>query len=58
MSQPTGTIGIGIDGSSASNGSLDWAIHQALLERRPLTLLHAFALEVATSAGSNMPSLK
>jgi nucleotide-binding universal stress UspA family protein len=40
MSQPTGTIVVGIDGSSSSEDALAWAIEQALLEHRPLTLLH------------------
>ena len=40
MSQPIGTIVVGIDGSVASEQALDWAIDQAVLEHRPLTLLH------------------
>ena len=40
MSQPTGTIVVGIDGSSSSDRALAWAIDEAVLEHRPLTLLH------------------
>ena len=38
---PTGTIVIGVDGSTSSEHALDWAVDQALAERRPLTLVHA-----------------
>lgn len=40
MSQPIGTIVVGIDGSSSSEQALDWAIDQAVMEHRALTLLH------------------
>jgi nucleotide-binding universal stress UspA family protein len=39
-SQP-GTIVVGIDGSESSDRALKWAIQQAALEHRPLTLVHA-----------------
>lgn len=38
---PAGSIVVGVDGSSSSDGAVDWAVDQARLERRPLTLLHA-----------------
>ncbi len=37
---PAGTIVVGIDGSTHSERALNWAIAQAQLEKRPLTLLH------------------
>ncbi len=37
---PAGTIVVGIDGSSASDQALAWAIEQARLEHRPLTLVY------------------
>lgn len=37
---PAGTIVVGIDGSVPSERALNWAISQAQLEKRPLTLLH------------------
>lgn len=37
---PAGSILVGVDGSSAADQALDWAIDQAVLERRPLTLVH------------------
>lgn len=38
---PAGTIVVGLDGSSGSEGAVDWAAQQARLEHRPLTLVHA-----------------
>lgn len=38
---PTGSIVVGVDGSSHSDEALDWAVSQAALERRPLVILHA-----------------
>lgn len=40
---PAGTIVVGLDGSAPSRLALAWAIEQALLERRPLTV--ALAVE-------------
>ncbi|CUR55147.1 putative universal stress protein A [metagenome] len=37
---PAGTIVVGIDGSASSNQALHWAIAQARLEHRPLTLAY------------------
>ncbi len=37
---PSGTIVVGVDGSPSSERALDWAIEQAGLEHRPLTLAH------------------
>lgn len=38
---PAGTIVVGLDGSRQSLHALEWAVEQALAERRPLTLAHA-----------------
>ena len=38
---PAGTVVVGVDGSKSADQALDWAIEQAELERRPLTLVHA-----------------
>ncbi|WP_380166240.1 universal stress protein [Jannaschia sp. R86511] len=35
-----GSIVVGVDGSHESNQALDWATDQAVLEHRPLTLVH------------------
>lgn len=37
---PSGSILVGVDGSSSAARALEWAIDQAVLERRPLTLVH------------------
>jgi nucleotide-binding universal stress UspA family protein len=37
---PAGSIVVGIDGSPSSEGALSWAIEQAALEQRPLTIVH------------------
>lgn len=36
-----GAVVVGVDGSEASLRALDWAAEQAVLEHRPLTMLHA-----------------
>ena len=38
---PTGTVVVGVDGSKSAEQALDWAIEEAALEHRPLTLVHA-----------------
>ncbi|GEP39451.1 universal stress protein [Nocardioides psychrotolerans] len=38
---PAGSIVVGIDGSPWSDDALDWAIEQAALEQRTLTIVHA-----------------
>ncbi|MEP9363243.1 universal stress protein [Nocardioides sp. CN2-186] len=38
---PSGTVVVGVDGSPSAALALDWAIEQARLEQRPLTLAHA-----------------
>ena len=38
---PAGTVVVGVDGSKSADQALDWAIEQAALEHRPLTLVHA-----------------
>ena len=38
---PAGSIVVGVDGSSAADLALDWAVRQAVLEHRPLTVVHA-----------------
>ena len=40
MSQVSGTIVVGVDGSESSIPALDWAADQAVLEHRALTLVH------------------
>lgn len=37
---PSGTVVVGIDGSPGSERALDWAVDQAVRERRQLTLAH------------------
>ena len=37
---PSGSILVGVDGSDSAERALEWAIDQAVLERRPLTLVH------------------
>jgi nucleotide-binding universal stress UspA family protein len=38
---PAGSIVVGIDGSPSSDAALSWAVDQAALEKRPLTIVHA-----------------
>ena len=38
---PAGTVVVGVDGSRSADQALDWAVEQAALEHRPLTLVHA-----------------
>lgn len=38
---PPGTVVVGVDGSEDSRRALDWGVDQAILEHRPLTLVHA-----------------
>lgn len=40
---PAGTIAVGVDGSPASERAISWAVGQAAVEHRPLTLVHAVA---------------
>lgn len=40
---PSGTIVVGVDGSPSAEQALEWAIDQAVLEHRPLTLAHGIA---------------
>jgi nucleotide-binding universal stress UspA family protein len=37
---PSGTIVVGVDGSSSAERALEWAIEQAVLEHRPLTIAY------------------
>lgn len=37
---PVGTIVVGVDAHDTWQGAVDWAADQALLERRPVTLVH------------------
>lgn len=39
---PAGTVVVGVDGSQGAAAALDWAVEQARLERRPLTLVHGW----------------
>jgi nucleotide-binding universal stress UspA family protein len=47
----TGSIVVGIDGSPWSDGALEWAIDQAALEQRSLTIVHAIPSVAAQSMG-------
>lgn len=38
---PTGSIVVGVDGSSSSHRALTWAVDQAVAEHRSLTVVHA-----------------
>ena len=38
---PPGSVVVGVDGSTSSDQALDWAVEQAALEHRSLTLVHA-----------------
>lgn len=49
---PAGSIVVGIDGSPPSDSALDWAMDQAALERRALTLVHT--VEPLRYPGSGM----
>ncbi len=44
---PPGTVVVGIDGSVQSDRALDWAVLQAGLEHRALTIVHAAHLSAA-----------
>lgn len=41
---PTGTVVVGLDGSTDSDGALRWAVEEAQARHRDLTLVHAAAL--------------
>nr|WP_158647978.1 universal stress protein [Nocardioides houyundeii] len=41
LEQADGAVVVGVDGSQASEQAIDWAAEQAVLEGRPLTLVHA-----------------
>jgi nucleotide-binding universal stress UspA family protein len=40
-----GSLVVGVDGSASSLAAVEWAAQQAMLEHRPLTLLHTFHVE-------------
>lgn len=42
---PTGSIVVGVDGSASSISAVEWGAQQAMLEHRPLALLHTFHVE-------------
>jgi nucleotide-binding universal stress UspA family protein len=42
---PTGSIVVGVDGSPQSILAVEWAVKAAVLEHRPLTLVHAYNVE-------------
>lgn len=48
---PAGSIVVGIDGSTCSDGALAWGVAQASLEGRHLTLVHAVAPIGAPGSG-------
>ncbi|WP_372729086.1 universal stress protein [Nocardioides sp.] len=43
--QVSGSIVVGIDGSPYADQALEWAVDQAVAERRPLTIVHANLLD-------------
>lgn len=47
QTSPRGTVVVGIDGSQRATSALSWAIDQAVLEHRALTLAHASPSHVA-----------
>lgn len=47
---PAGTIVVGIDGSTGANQALDWAVDQAVLEHRPLTVVYSGRLSTGGDA--------
>lgn len=59
---PAGTVVVGIDGSVASGQALGWAIGQAVLEGRSLTLVHAVgpaaAMWKAPTGADNRPGVE
>lgn len=55
---PVGSIVVGFDGSPSAQGALDWAIDQAALEQRTLTIVHAIpSVAAETMAMSAYPAL-
>jgi len=48
---PPGSIVVGVDGSACAGLALDWAVRQAGLEGRPLTILYAAHLGGSGEAG-------
>jgi nucleotide-binding universal stress UspA family protein len=38
---PAGTVVVGVDGSPSADRAVDWAVDQAVLERRQIALAHA-----------------
>lgn len=55
---PAGSIVVGVDGSPSADLALDWALRQASLEHRPLTILHAAHLSGSGDAGlAGLPGL-
>lgn len=44
MSVVHGSVAVGVDGSEPAAAALDWAVRQASLEARPLTVVHACGL--------------
>lgn len=53
---PPGSIAVGIDGSPWSDRALEWAVDQAALEQRPLTIVHAITAMGTQSRGLSASS--
>lgn len=53
---PAGSIVVGVDGSPQSDQALDWAVDQAALEQRPLTIVHAAEPMSFAGAGFMVPA--
>ena len=53
---PAGSIVVGVDGSRSSDQALGWAVDQAALERRPLTIVHSAEPLSFAGAGFMVPA--
>jgi nucleotide-binding universal stress UspA family protein len=51
MSEGSGLIVVGVDGSAHARRALDWALREARLRDGRCLLIHAYSLGAATSAG-------
>lgn len=53
---PAGSIVVGIDGSPSADEALSWAVEQAALEQRPLTIVHTQEPVSFAGAGLMVPA--
>jgi nucleotide-binding universal stress UspA family protein len=54
---PAGTIVVGIDGSPSSDEAFAWAVDQAALEQRPLTIVHTAEPMSVAGGGFMVPAV-